>query len=41
VKVTNIYGFTELQTATAECCEFSGSLMATPDLHFFEVVEIL
>ncbi len=39
VKITNIYGFTELQTSTAECCEFAGSHFATLDLHFFEVVD--
>jgi phenylacetate-CoA ligase len=39
VKITNIYGFTELQTSTAECCEFAGSHFTTLDLHFFEVVD--
>jgi len=39
VKITNIYGFTELQTSTAECCEFAGSHFASLDLHFFEIVD--
>lgn len=39
VKITNVFGFTEMQAAITECCEFSGCHISSPDLHFFEVVD--
>ncbi len=39
VRILNIYGFTELQTTTVECCEFSGNHISSLDLHYFEVVD--
>lgn len=37
--ISNSYGFTEMQGAMVECCEFSGCHNPAPNLYFFEVVD--
>lgn len=37
--ISNSYGFTEMQGAMPECCEFSGCHNPAPNLYFFEVVD--
>jgi len=39
VRITNVYGFTEMQTSVAECCEYSGCHVSSPDQHYFEIVD--
>lgn len=37
--ISNSYGFTEMQGAMVECCDFSGCHNPAPNLYFFEVVD--
>jgi len=39
VMVGNALGFTEMQSSTVECAEFSGGHNPSPDLYYFEVVD--
>lgn len=37
--ISNSYGFTEMQGAMPECCDFSGCHNPAPNLYFFEIVD--